>query len=320
MQLFPVERRVRFVTVTCSTGTDSAARAIEERTGGAVESMEGAAVAHVAHLHGIPVGEVRGISNIVTDRDTSSWRLKEAAVGGPGSSPDMDRTPLNFAFSPCPNDTFAFHALVHGLVPGPQVVPYIDDVEALNARAERGEAEVTKISIAAYATHARSVRSLARRRRRGLRRGAHRRGPHSAHRGRPHCDSRRAHDGGAAVAPARPVRNRADAFRQDRGRGAARGGRLRRAHSRGPVHVPVEGPDFAGGSRRRVGGADAVPVAAGRDRDSPRPRISRSGRSTALSARASNTRSRIPTPAAITSPRTRRKWTLRSSPSTSVCT
>jgi futalosine hydrolase len=79
MQLFPVERRVRFVTVSSCTGTDSAARAIEQRTGGAVESMEGAAIAHVAHLHGVPVGEVRGISNMVTDRDTSSWRLKEAA-------------------------------------------------------------------------------------------------------------------------------------------------------------------------------------------------------------------------------------------------
>ena len=62
----------------------------------------------------------------------------------------MDRAPLNFAFSSCPNDTFAFHALVHGLVRGPRVIPHIDDVEALNARAERGEAEVTKISIAAY--------------------------------------------------------------------------------------------------------------------------------------------------------------------------
>ena len=57
---------------------------------------------------------------------------------------------MNFAFSSCPNDTFAFHAIVHGLVPGPQVIPHIDDVEALNARAERGEAEVTKLSIAAY--------------------------------------------------------------------------------------------------------------------------------------------------------------------------
>jgi futalosine hydrolase len=80
MQVFPVQRSVRFVTVTSCTGTDSAARAIEERTGGAVESMEGAAVAHVAHLFGVPVGEVRGISNIVTDRDTHSWRLAEAAA------------------------------------------------------------------------------------------------------------------------------------------------------------------------------------------------------------------------------------------------
>ena len=42
--------------------------------------MEGAAVAHVAHLHGMPVGEVRGVSNIVTNRDTKSWRLKDAAI------------------------------------------------------------------------------------------------------------------------------------------------------------------------------------------------------------------------------------------------
>jgi futalosine hydrolase len=80
MQVFPVQPRVRFVTVSSCTGTDGAARAMAERTGGAVESMEGAAVAHVALLHRVPVGEVRGISNIVTDRDTSSWRLKEAAA------------------------------------------------------------------------------------------------------------------------------------------------------------------------------------------------------------------------------------------------
>jgi futalosine hydrolase len=80
MQVFPAPRRVKFVTVSTCTGTDAAARAIEARTGGAVESMEGAAVAHVAHLHGVPVGEVRGISNIVTDRDPRAWRVKEAAV------------------------------------------------------------------------------------------------------------------------------------------------------------------------------------------------------------------------------------------------
>lgn len=80
MQLFPSARRARFVTVSTCTGVDAVARAIEARTGGAVENMEGAAIAHVAHLHGVPVGEVRGISNIVTNRDKASWRLKEAAV------------------------------------------------------------------------------------------------------------------------------------------------------------------------------------------------------------------------------------------------
>jgi futalosine hydrolase len=80
MQLFPAERRVKFVTVSTCTGTDAAADTIAARTGGAVENMEGAAVAHVAHLHRIPVGEIRGISNLVTDRDPQSWRLKDAAT------------------------------------------------------------------------------------------------------------------------------------------------------------------------------------------------------------------------------------------------
>ena len=80
MQLFPVAHRVPFVTVSSCTGTDATARDIETRTAGAVESMEGAAIAHIAHLHGLPVGEVRGISNIVTNRDTTAWRLKEAAA------------------------------------------------------------------------------------------------------------------------------------------------------------------------------------------------------------------------------------------------
>ena len=80
MQILPLDRRAKFVTVSTCTGTDDAARSIEQRTGGAVENMEGAAVAHVAHLHGIPVGEIRGISNVVTNRDTKSWRLKDAAT------------------------------------------------------------------------------------------------------------------------------------------------------------------------------------------------------------------------------------------------
>jgi futalosine hydrolase len=42
--------------------------------------MEGAAIVHVARLSGVPVGEVRGISNLVGRRDRASWRLGEAAL------------------------------------------------------------------------------------------------------------------------------------------------------------------------------------------------------------------------------------------------
>ena len=80
MQIFPTEVRGRFVTVSTCTGTEVTAMEFEARTGGAVENMEGAAVAHVANLHGVSVGEIRGISNVVTNRDIKSWRLREAAV------------------------------------------------------------------------------------------------------------------------------------------------------------------------------------------------------------------------------------------------
>jgi 1,4-dihydroxy-6-naphthoate synthase len=62
----------------------------------------------------------------------------------------VDRPTVNFGFSSCPNDTFAFHALVHGLVPGLRVTPFIGDIEALNLRAATDAAEVTKLSISAY--------------------------------------------------------------------------------------------------------------------------------------------------------------------------
>lgn len=79
LDLFPAARRFPFVTRTTCTGTDAAAREIAARTGGAVESMEGAAIVHVARLRGVPVGEVRGVSNRAGHRDRGSWRVREAA-------------------------------------------------------------------------------------------------------------------------------------------------------------------------------------------------------------------------------------------------
>jgi 5,8-dihydroxy-2-naphthoate synthase len=59
---------------------------------------------------------------------------------------------LTFGFSPCPNDTFAFHALVDGLVDAPFAVePVLLDIEELNRRAYAGELDLTKLSFGAVA-------------------------------------------------------------------------------------------------------------------------------------------------------------------------
>jgi 1,4-dihydroxy-6-naphthoate synthase len=59
---------------------------------------------------------------------------------------------LTFGFSPCPNDTFAFHALVHGLVEAPcRVRPVLLDIEELNRQAHSGAFDVTKLSVGAFA-------------------------------------------------------------------------------------------------------------------------------------------------------------------------
>lgn len=51
---------------------------------------------------------------------------------------------LSLAISPCPNDTFIFCEMAR------RYRLELDDVESLNERAQRGEFDVTKISVAAY--------------------------------------------------------------------------------------------------------------------------------------------------------------------------
>lgn len=58
--------------------------------------------------------------------------------------------PISLAFSPCPNDTFIFHAWTHGLVAGaPATRVTFADVDVTNNAAERGEFDVVKVSYAA---------------------------------------------------------------------------------------------------------------------------------------------------------------------------
>lgn len=57
---------------------------------------------------------------------------------------------MKIAFSPCPNDTFVFHALVHGLVPGaPAMDVTYADVDVTNTAALDGRFDLVKVSYAA---------------------------------------------------------------------------------------------------------------------------------------------------------------------------
>lgn len=68
---------------------------------------------------------------------------------------------LRFGYTPCPNDAFAFHALVHGLVPAPfEVEPVLLDIEELNRRAADAELELTKLSFGAAAAAGNRYRLL----------------------------------------------------------------------------------------------------------------------------------------------------------------
>lgn len=59
---------------------------------------------------------------------------------------------LSLAYSPCPNDTFAFHAMVHGLIDTEGLSFNVDlaDVEQLNKRAEEEKYDVCKLSYHAF--------------------------------------------------------------------------------------------------------------------------------------------------------------------------
>jgi len=59
----------------------------------------------------------------------------------------MPSRPLTLGISPCPNDTFIFHALVHDKLPGaPAVSARLEDVETLNQLARQGSLDLTKVS------------------------------------------------------------------------------------------------------------------------------------------------------------------------------
>lgn len=60
---------------------------------------------------------------------------------------------LTLGFSPCPNDTFIFDALIHHKIDteGLQFEVFYDDVETLNQKAFKTELDITKLSFHAFA-------------------------------------------------------------------------------------------------------------------------------------------------------------------------
>jgi 1,4-dihydroxy-6-naphthoate synthase len=60
---------------------------------------------------------------------------------------------LTLGFSPCPNDTFIFDAMIHHKIntEGLDFEVFYDDVETLNHKAFRGELDITKLSYHAFA-------------------------------------------------------------------------------------------------------------------------------------------------------------------------
>jgi len=66
------------LTVSSCSGTSARGALLARRWQGSGENMEGGAVAQVCCAWGVPWLEVRGISNLVVDRDLSGWDLPRA--------------------------------------------------------------------------------------------------------------------------------------------------------------------------------------------------------------------------------------------------
>src|SRR5262249_30120068 len=100
-------------------------------------------------------GDARGRPHGLGARRTRRARPAVHARRAPQAARRLVLRPLvklTFGFTPCPNDAFAFHALVHGLVPAPfEVEPVLLDIEELNRRAWGAELELTKLSFGAAA-------------------------------------------------------------------------------------------------------------------------------------------------------------------------
>jgi futalosine hydrolase len=70
--------RGRFITVSSCSGTRKQGEELARRFHGLCENMEGAAVAQICLRYGINCLEIRGISNLVDERDMKTWDIPRA--------------------------------------------------------------------------------------------------------------------------------------------------------------------------------------------------------------------------------------------------
>ncbi len=70
--------RGRFATVSTCSGTLERGKELSRRWNVIAENMEGAAVAQVCLRYGLDCLEIRGISNLVEERDMNKWEIPRA--------------------------------------------------------------------------------------------------------------------------------------------------------------------------------------------------------------------------------------------------
>ncbi|MEA2688867.1 MAG: futalosine hydrolase, partial [Candidatus Eremiobacteraeota bacterium] len=70
----------RGVTSAIVTSTTARALVLAHRFRADVESMEGFAVLRAAQLAGVPAIEIRGVSNLVGERDSNEWDFRAGAA------------------------------------------------------------------------------------------------------------------------------------------------------------------------------------------------------------------------------------------------
>ncbi len=83
--MLPVHEKIKLphvkgITVNTVSGNEQTIRMRAEKYGADVESMEGAAFHMVCMQENVSFAQVRAISNYVTPRDKSQWKMKEAVV------------------------------------------------------------------------------------------------------------------------------------------------------------------------------------------------------------------------------------------------